>query len=232
VLHHNHKAQTNFFSLEPIRKVQQDSLLVEVMTLRNILSVVCILLLFQANASAFSIYTHQRCALSKVVRDALNGDNEESSRRSFFSDVALTSIALTTAFSTRVGPARASGGATAGGVYLLSAKQRYNSRVTKAVKELLAAASTLEKGSSTEAKAFFSGDETGTWKDLTAAGYLLSNAFRRSSATPPDKLPAVKVRPRIWMEFCVLSPYLTLFSPFPPRNGRLLQPKSSLCRSL
>jgi hypothetical protein len=186
---------------------------VEVMTLRNILLVVCISLLFQANASAFSIYTHQRSALSKVALDALNGD-EESSRRSFFSDVALTSIALTTAFSTRVGPARASGGATAGGVYLLSAKQRYNSRVTKAVKELLAAASALEKGSSTEAKAFFSGDEAGTWKDLTAAGYLLSNAFRRSSGTPPDKLPAVKVRPRIWMGFYFLSPCLTLLSLF------------------
>ena len=29
-------------------------------------------------------------------------------------------------------------------------------------------------------------------KDFIGAGYLLSNAFRRSSSTAPDKLPAVQ----------------------------------------
>jgi hypothetical protein len=32
----------------------------------------------------------------------------------------------------------------------------------------------------------------GAWKDFSAAGYLLANAFRRSSATPPDSLPSVQ----------------------------------------
>jgi hypothetical protein len=62
------------------------------------------------------------------------------------------------------------------------------------VKRLLLVGEALAAGSSKEAKEYFSGDETGTWKDMTAAGYLLSNAFRRSSTTPPDNLPAVKVR--------------------------------------
>ena len=43
------------------------------------------------------------------------------------------------------------------------------------------------------AKDYFSNEADGGWKDLTAAGYLLSNAFRRSSSTAPDSLPAVKV---------------------------------------
>ena len=89
-------------------------------------------------------------------------------------------------------PAQASGGATAGGAYLLSAKQRYNSRVTAGVKAFLALSDPLESGSIAEAKAFLSNEEAGGWGDLKSAGYLLSNAFRRTSTTPPDSLPSVK----------------------------------------
>lgn len=32
----------------------------------------------------------------------------------------------------------------------------------------------------------------GAWKDFSTAGYLLANAFRRSSSTPPDSLPSVQ----------------------------------------
>ena len=88
--------------------------------------------------------------------------------------------------------AQASGGATAGGAYLLSAKQRYNSRVTAGVKAFLALSEPLESGSIAEAKAFLSNEEAGGWGDLKSAGYLLSNAFRRTSTTPPDSLPSVK----------------------------------------
>ena len=49
-------------------------------------------------------------------------------------------------------PAQASGGATAGGAYLLSAKQRYNNRVTAGVKGFLALSGPLEGGSIAEAK--------------------------------------------------------------------------------
>mmetsp|Transcript_25502 Transcript_25502/g.58833 ORF Transcript_25502/g.58833 Transcript_25502/m.58833 type:complete len:102 (-) Transcript_25502:49-354(-) len=32
----------------------------------------------------------------------------------------------------------------------------------------------------------------GAWEDVASAGYLLSNAFRRSSSTAPDNLPSVQ----------------------------------------
>mmetsp|Transcript_7785 Transcript_7785/g.9903 ORF Transcript_7785/g.9903 Transcript_7785/m.9903 type:complete len:210 (+) Transcript_7785:127-756(+) len=88
--------------------------------------------------------------------------------------------------------ALASGGATAGGAYLLSAKQRYNQRVSDGVKAYLALTTSLENGSLEETKAFFTTEEQGGWSDASAAGYLLANAFRRSSTTPPDSLPSVK----------------------------------------
>jgi len=89
-------------------------------------------------------------------------------------------------------PAQASGGATAGGAYLLSAKQRYNSRVTAGVKAFLALSGSLEGGSIDATKAFLTSEEEGGWQDLKSAGYLLSNAFRRNSTTAPDSLPSVK----------------------------------------
>ena len=40
--------------------------------------------------------------------------------------------------------------------------------------------------------AFFDTADVGGWEDFSAAGYLLSNAFRTSSTKPPDSLPSVK----------------------------------------
>ncbi|GMI17448.1 hypothetical protein TrLO_g3623 [Triparma laevis f. longispina] len=83
--------------------------------------------------------------------------------------------------------AQASGGATAGGAYLLSAKQRYNERVQVGSKKFII----LSKFPEPQAiKEFFA--EESCYKDYASAGYLLANAFRRSSSTAPDKLPAVQ----------------------------------------
>ena len=114
-------------------------------------------------------------------------------RRTFLSEVALCGVALTT-LTTRPKIAEASGGATAGGAYLLSAKRRYYDRVKASVAGLMKAAEGLKSGDSSIAKEFFSNEDGGSWTDLKAAGYLLSNAFRRSASTNPDSLPAVKVR--------------------------------------
>jgi hypothetical protein len=89
--------------------------------------------------------------------------------------------------------AMASGGATAGGAYLLSAKQRYNDRVKAAMKGFLSLQKPLESGSIDEIKTYFSSDSIGAWADGSAAGYLLANAFRRNSSAAPDTLPSVKV---------------------------------------
>lgn len=126
----------------------------------------------------------------------------EKGRRSFLSQmvavpVITTAVATTTLLSPlSPRPANASGGATAGGAYLLSAKQRYNERVKASVQGLLSAADGLKSGDSKAAKTYFESEEGGSYKDLTAAGYLLSNAFRRNSTAAPDSLPSVKVRCR------------------------------------
>jgi len=93
---------------------------------------------------------------------------------------------------TNIAPVSASGGATAGGAYLLSAKQRYNERVKAGILGFAALGESLSSGSIDETKAYFASEEVGGWKDASAAGYLLANAFRRSSTTPPDSLPSVK----------------------------------------
>eukprot|EP00541_Cyclophora_tenuis_P007078 CAMPEP_0116576626 /NCGR_PEP_ID=MMETSP0397-20121206/20642_1 /TAXON_ID=216820 /ORGANISM="Cyclophora tenuis, Strain ECT3854" /LENGTH=232 /DNA_ID=CAMNT_0004105699 /DNA_START=65 /DNA_END=763 /DNA_ORIENTATION=+ len=115
-------------------------------------------------------------------------------RRSFLASTAGGLMFLSSSSSSS-SPAWASGGATAGGAYLLSAKQRYNARVVSGMKSFLALQSSLG-GSDTmsldDTKAYFTSDEEGAWKDASAAGYLLANAFRRNSTTPPDNLPAVK----------------------------------------
>jgi len=115
-------------------------------------------------------------------------------RRSFFDTCAMSSFFVIAA---NVNTANASGGATAGGAYLLSAKQRYNERVIEGVQQFISLESSLSKGSVAEAAVFFDGNGKGTWKDTKAAGYLLANAFRRSSSTAPDKLPSVKA----WKKF-------------------------------
>jgi len=85
-------------------------------------------------------------------------------------------------------PASASGGATAGGVYLLSAKQRYNKRVTSGLMAFLA----LDVNDINAVNAFFETKDEGGWEDLSAAAYLLANAFRTNSSKAPDSLPSVK----------------------------------------
>ena len=85
--------------------------------------------------------------------------------------------------------AEASGGATAGGAYLRSAKQRYNERVVQGAKSFVALSSE-SPADPAKIKAWYE-DEDG-WKDFSSAGYLLANAFRRSSSTAPDKLPSVQ----------------------------------------
>lgn len=88
----------------------------------------------------------------------------------------------------QVKPAHASGGATAGGAYLLSAKQRYNKRVTSGLKAFLA----INPDDLSALNAFFSTPDEGGWEDLSAAAYLLANAFRTNSSKAPDSLPSVK----------------------------------------
>ena len=121
----------------------------------------------------------------------LGSDNLES-RRSMLQNFSLATLGIASGFVSQA--AHGSGGATAGGAYLLSAKQRYNERVTKAAKNFLALGPKLEAGSLEEANEYFACNEPGCWLDFSTAGYLLANAFRRSANTNPDSLPAVKVR--------------------------------------
>ncbi len=139
------------------------------------------------------------CAAATAAYISSNGVTAfsvETSRRGMLEQVTgAGAAALVGVVSTATlvpSPAQASGGATAGGAYLLSAKQRYNNRVTAGVKGFLALSGPLEGGSIAEAKAFLSSKEEGGWEDFKSAGYLLSNAFRRNSTTAPDSLPSVK----------------------------------------
>ena len=85
----------------------------------------------------------------------------------------------------------ASGGATAGGAYLIRAKERYNARVVAGSKvwftDLKAA---VDDKDATKIAAIFAKD--GAYDDLAAAGFLLANAFRINSTTPPDNIIQVK----------------------------------------
>lgn len=151
----------------------------------------------QSSAAAFqSSNSHVKKNSATVLHSASTGD-ASTSRRSFLDLMALAPLVVIPS------AANASGGATAGGAYLLSAKQRYNERVKASVQGLLAVGDGLAGGSTTEAKAFFGSDDGGSWKDLTAAGYLLSNAFRRNSSSAPDSLPAVKVRKKLCLIFLI-----------------------------
>lgn len=145
---------------------------------------------FQSMSSAISNRHVSTVLHESQCSDRL--DDNFRARRSFLSKVALFPLVALPPLSVTPAPAQASGGATAGGAYLLSAKKRYYERVKVSVKGLLASVDELKNGDSKVAKAYFSSEDDGSWKDLTAAGYLLSNAFRRSSSTAPDKLPAVK----------------------------------------
>eukprot|EP00525_Craspedostauros_australis_P009655 CAMPEP_0198110846 /NCGR_PEP_ID=MMETSP1442-20131203/2844_1 /TAXON_ID= /ORGANISM="Craspedostauros australis, Strain CCMP3328" /LENGTH=218 /DNA_ID=CAMNT_0043767061 /DNA_START=56 /DNA_END=712 /DNA_ORIENTATION=- len=169
----------------------------------TLLALACVL----SQTSAFApqpLSTAQRSQRVSVAVTSNSHDGAEDApnRRQFLKNAFLASAIATATSTTLLSDApvaSASGGATAGGAYLLSAKQRYNERVTKSIQALIVAQTALEGGDSGPAKAYFSGDETGTWKDITTAGYLLSNAFRRNSTTAPDSLPAVKK----WKAFVV-----------------------------
>jgi len=163
------------------------------------------LIIYIGNCDAFTnpIFQSNPAAKELRIKDLTKNfaveNNEEDAavslaRRYFFDTCAMSSFFL---IATNANTANASGGATAGGAYLLSAKQRYNERVIEGVHQFLSLESSLQKGSVAEATVFFEGDEKGTWKDTKAAGYLLANAFRRSSSTAPDKLPSVKA----WKKF-------------------------------
>eukprot|EP00804_Cyclotella_cryptica_P009785 CCRYP_013237-RA/>CCRYP_013237-RA protein AED:0.20 eAED:0.20 QI:0/0.75/0.6/1/0.25/0.2/5/329/174 len=106
----------------------------------------------------------------------------------FISLVDVGVASYTTSATTTPTPAFASGGATAGGAYLLSAKQRYNKRVLSGVNSFLG----LDARDVNQVAAFFASPDEGAWEDLSAAGYLLANAFRTSSTKAPDNLPSVK----------------------------------------
>lgn len=108
-------------------------------------------------------------------------------RRSFADDLLKCAVGISLA-NLSSSPAHASGGATAGGVYLLSAKQRYNKRVLAGIKSFL----TLDARDLGQVNAFIESSAEGGWEDLSAAGYLLANAFRTSSNKAPDSLPSVK----------------------------------------
>lgn len=131
-------------------------------------------------------------AFSVNSPDTKVSSQSDISRRQVFKNLLGVTVTSAGIINLQKQPANASGGATAGGAYLLSAKQRYNQRVTAGVKGFLALSTSLESGSLEETKAFFTIKEQGGWDDASSAGYLLSNAFRRSSTTPPDSLPSVK----------------------------------------
>mmetsp|Transcript_53772 Transcript_53772/g.80233 ORF Transcript_53772/g.80233 Transcript_53772/m.80233 type:complete len:240 (-) Transcript_53772:280-999(-) len=165
-------------------------------------------------ATALSLRTRHVAQMNKDANHDSNAaiedeDDEQQIPTSTFSDIDMlefanrreilkmigfgSAAAISAAFlptSPSQQAAHASGGATAGGAYLLSAKQRYNDRVVKG----LTAFSALGAGDDLIAKSkeYFATEEVGGWKDASTAGYLLANAFRTSSATPPDRLPSVK----------------------------------------
>jgi len=142
--------------------------------------------------AAFVSTTGHYVAARDGSHNMKSADHLES-RRSMLQDLAITSLGVASGLTLQNQAALASGGATAGGAYLLSAKQRYNERVTKGVKNFLALGPTLEADSLEETKEYFACNEPGCWLDFNAAGYLLANAFRRSASTNPDSLPSVKV---------------------------------------
>ena len=135
------------------------------------------------SCNAFNFQPHTNAAATQT-----------DDRRAFLAKLASASLMVGGTSILNIQPAQASGGATAGGAYLLSAKQRYNERVIQGIKGFLALESSLKAGSVAEAQAYFAGTEVGTFGDISTAGYLLANAFRRNSTASPDSLPSVKVR--------------------------------------
>jgi hypothetical protein len=152
---------------------------------------VCLLLvsaLLVVSCSAFQSVS----VPTRSTSDVRSTTHLHSTRRDFIDKLTQAAgVILATNFFT-VQEAVASGGATAGGAYLLSAKQRYNERVTKGITGFLALRKPLEGGDVDTIRTYFNNEDAGSWKDLTTAGYLLANAFRRNSTAAPDSLPSVK----------------------------------------
>lgn len=73
------------------------------------------------------------------------------------------------------------------------AKQRYNTRVSRGVASFVALKGALENAEIDTVRSFFTSEDEGSWKDFSAAGYLLANAFRTNSSAAPDTIPSVKV---------------------------------------
>ena len=184
-------------------------------------------------AESFSLRPNKNCSKElrlHVIRKQLSAsfssdDDTNLSRRQWLNDFAAASIGISSVF-VPSNSAYASGGATAGGAYLLSAKQRYNARVLAGMNSFLLLSSSLEDGNLAESKAFFESEDEGGWKDSSAAGYLLANAFRRNSSTPPDNLPSVKVMfvtLLISLYFLFSSLKLISFSSFYMSDATILQ---------
>jgi glutathione S-transferase len=114
-------------------------------------------------------------------------DHETASRRSMLSATIASGAAIAFA------PAAtfASGGATAGGAYLLRAKQRYSARVSKGAEAYMGLGDAVA-GGKLAAAPFFAGDKNSPAEDFLGASFLLANAFRINSTTSPDSLPTVK----------------------------------------
>ena len=139
----------------------------------------------QSKIDSTSLFAHH----SKNNHESMS--KSTSSRRELILE-SIIPASLATILVTNPSPVFASGGATAGGAYLLSAKQRYNERVIAGVKEFKALSTSLDNADFAPTRGFFTSLEQGSWDDFSSAGYLLSNAFRRNSTTPPDSLPSVQ----------------------------------------
>jgi len=84
--------------------------------------------------------------------------------------------------------ALASGGATAGGVYLIRAKQRYGDRVKQGAAGYLA----IDPSLGAKDPFFLGGEKDSKDYDFTSSSFLLANAFRTTSTAAPNTLPTVK----------------------------------------
>jgi hypothetical protein len=137
---------------------------------------------------------HVAPSTTTTTSRAVEGPSLYASRRSFVETVIVGAVIVTASdLLLPVQPAAASGGATAGGAYLLSAKQRYNERVKAGAKGFVKIGTALKNNDIPTLRTYFNSEDVGNWIDLTSAGYLLANAFRTSSSKPPDSLPSVKV---------------------------------------
>jgi len=92
------------------------------------------------------------------------GMNAVKTRRSLVDGMTIAAITSLLLIGLPVNQALASGGATAGGPYLLSAKQRYNDRVKAGVNGFLAIGVMIENGDLEALKGYFASEEIGSWK--------------------------------------------------------------------